>query len=133
MAWNGTVAPTAADGVAGVTAMDASVAAVTVSAVLPDTLPEAAEIVVLPTARADARPKALIVAVDVVPEVHVTVPEMSFVLLSEYVPVAWNCTPVPAAAGGFKGVTAMDFNVAAVMVRVVLPDMLPDVAEIVVL
>jgi hypothetical protein len=89
-----------------------------------------AEIVVLPTATAVATPEVLIVATAGVPEAQVTDPVMSFALLSEYVPKAWNCTVVPAVADGFAGVTAMDFNVAAVTVRVVLPDMLPDVAEI---
>ncbi len=59
MAWNCTVAPTAADGVAGVTAIDTTVAGVTLSVVEPEMLPEVAEIVVLcptPAACAVARP-----------------------------------------------------------------------------
>ena len=40
---------------------------------------------------------------------------------------------VPAAADELAGVTAIDFNVAAVTVSVVEPEMAPEVAEIVVL
>jgi hypothetical protein len=68
--------------------MEVSVAAVTVRVVLPEMLPDVAEIVVLPTATADARPEALMVAAAGVPEAQVTDPVMSFELLSEYVPVA---------------------------------------------
>jgi hypothetical protein len=106
---------------------------VTVRVVLPEMLPDVAEIVVLPTATADARPEALMVAAAGVPEAQVTDPVMSFELLSEYVPVAWNGTVVPTTADGVAGVTAMEVSVAAVMVRVVLPDTLPEVAEMVVL
>ena len=68
--------------------MEVSVAAVTVRVVLPEMLPDVAEIVVLPTATADARPEALMVAAVGVPEAQVTDPVMSFELLSEYVPAA---------------------------------------------
>jgi hypothetical protein len=52
--------------------MDTSVAAVTVSVVLPEMAPLVALMVVLPAFRADARPAALIVAVVVVDEAQVT-------------------------------------------------------------
>jgi hypothetical protein len=80
---NGTVVPTVADGFAGVTAMDFSVAAVTVSVVLPEMLPEVAEIVELPTATAVARPDELMVAAAGVADAQVTELVMFFVLLSE--------------------------------------------------
>jgi hypothetical protein len=43
-----------------------------------------------------------------------------------------NCRVVPLAMLGLVGVIAMDTSVAGVTVRVVDPDMLPDVAVIVV-
>ena len=76
------VRPLATDGFAGVTAIDCSVAAVTVRTVEPTTDPEVALIVLLPTASADANPAALIVAVAVVPEAHVTDAVRFCVLLS---------------------------------------------------
>jgi hypothetical protein len=68
--------------------MPPEVAAVTVRVVLPEMLPDVAEIIVLPTATAVATPEVLIVAVAGVPEAQVTDPVMSFELLSEYVPAA---------------------------------------------
>jgi L-fucose mutarotase/ribose pyranase (RbsD/FucU family) len=133
VAWKGTVVPAGADGLAGVTEMDFKVAAVTVSVVLSAIPPDVAEMVLLPTATAVATPAELMVAAAGAPEAQVTAAVMSLVLLSEYVPVAWKGTVVPAGADGLAGVTEMDFKVAAVTVSVVLPDALPDVAEIVVL
>ena len=52
--------------------MDTNVAAVTVSVVLPTMAPLVAEMVLVPAFNADAKPAALIVAVAVVPEAHVT-------------------------------------------------------------
>jgi hypothetical protein len=59
-----------------------SVAAVTVSVVLPETLPLVAEMVLLPTLSADAKPVALIVAVVVLDDAHVTLAVMFCVELS---------------------------------------------------
>jgi len=60
------------EGFVGVTAIDCSVGAVTVNVVEPETVPTVALIVLLPKETPMARPAALIVAVAVVPEVHVT-------------------------------------------------------------
>ena len=76
------VRPLAIDGFAGVTAMDCSVAAVTVSNVDPTTDPEVALMVLVPTATAVASPVVLTVAVAVVPEAHVTEAVRFCVLLS---------------------------------------------------
>jgi len=46
--------------------------------------------------------------------------------------MAVNCRVVPSAMLGVAGVTARDTSVAGVTVRVVDPEMLPDVAVIVV-
>ncbi len=63
----------------------------------------------------------MIVATDVVAEAHVTWLVRSCVELSEYVPVAVNCSVRPLAMLGLAGVTAIDSNVAAVTVRTVEP------------
>ena len=79
--------PFAMLGVVGVTAMETSVAAVTVRVVAPDTLPDVAEIVVLPVAALVAKPalpEALeTVATEVLVEDQVAVVVKSWVVLSE--------------------------------------------------
>ena len=102
-------APAAKDGLAGVTAMDWSVAAVTVSVVLPEILPAVAVVSDEPTPTPVARPLATTVATEVVPEVHVTEEVMFRDVPSEYVPVAVNCFVNPAGVDGLAGVTAMSF------------------------
>jgi hypothetical protein len=108
-------------GLAGVTAIDCSVGAGTVNTVDPTTDPEVALIVLVPAAKADANPPAVIVAVAVVAEAHVTEAVRFCVLLSLYVPVAVNCCVDPLATDGFAGVTAMDCSDATVSVSVALP------------
>ena len=73
VAVNCSVAPEVTEGLAGVTAMDTNVAAVTVSVVEPLIEPEVAVIAVVPCVELVAKPAALIVATLVVPELHVTV------------------------------------------------------------
>jgi len=63
--------------------MDFNVAAVTVSVVLPEMLPEVAEMALLPTATPVASPAELIDATAGVADAQVTEPVMFFVLLSE--------------------------------------------------
>ena len=126
------VPPAATDGFTGVTAIDTSVAAVTVSVVDPLTLPLVALIVVVPAFSALAKPVALTVAVVVLEDAHVAVVVRFCVVPSLYVPVAVNCCVPPAATDGFTGVTAIDTSVAAVTVSVVDPLTLPLVALIVV-
>src|SRR5271167_5249790 len=111
--------------------MDCSVAAVTVSKVEPLMDDDVAVIVEVPTPAPLARPAALIVAVEVVPELHVTVPVKFCVEPSLNVPVAVNCWVAPLVIEGFAGVTVMDCSVAAVTVRTVEPLIAPDVALIV--
>jgi hypothetical protein len=84
------------------------VAAVTVSVVLPETLPEVAVMSDEPTPVPVARPLGTIVAAEVVPEVQVTNDVMSRDVPSENVPVAVNCLVRPAGIDGFAGVTAID-------------------------
>src|SRR5882672_512369 len=81
VATNCWVAVRAIDGLAGVTAIDASVAAVTVKVVMPVMAPLVAEMTVVPTTRLWARPfepaAFEIVAVAAVADAHVTVGVMS--------------------------------------------------------
>ena len=122
------VSPLATDGFAGVTAIDCSTAAVTVNKVEPLIAPELALMVLVPIPTAVARPPAVIVAVPVVPEVHVTELVRFCVLLSVSVPVAVNCCVSPLATDGFAGVTAIDTSVAGVTVNKVEPTTDPEVA-----
>jgi hypothetical protein len=131
VAVNCCVAPLAIEGFAGVTAIDCSVAAVTVSKVDPLIEDDVAVIVELPTPAPVARPAALIVAVVVVPDDQVTLDVRFCVEPSLNVPVAVNCCVAPLAIDGFAGVTAIDCSVAAVTVRTVEPLIPPDVALIV--
>src|SRR6202030_802743 len=123
VAVNCCVPPFGTEGFAGVTAIDTSVAAVTVSVVLPVMLLEAAWIVVIPIVTAVAKPAALIVATVTAEELHVAVLVRFCVVPSLKVPVALNCCVPPFGTDGFAGVTAMDTSVAAVTVSVVLPVM----------
>ncbi len=87
MAANCLVVPFAMLGLAGVTARETSVAAVTVSVVDPDMLPDAAVIVVKPAATGVATPlepaELLIVATPVLEELQVTDGVRFWVELSE--------------------------------------------------
>lgn len=136
VAVNCLVVPSAMLGLVGVIAMETSVAGVTVSVAVPETLPDVAVIVVEPAATDvtfPLEPAALLMAATAaVDDFHITVVVRSCVVLSEYVPVAVNCCVVPGAMLGFVGFTAIDTSVAEVAVSEVEPDMLPDVAVIVV-
>ncbi len=135
VAVNCSVVPRAMPGLAAVTAMDASVAELTVRILVPDMLPKAAVIVAAPAATGvtcPLDPDALLTsAMDVADELQVTDVVMSCVLLSEKVPVAVNCSVVPRAIRGLVGVTAMDLSVVELTVKILVPDMLPKAAVIV--
>src|SRR5277367_6196998 len=131
VAMNCCVAPLVIEGFAGVTAMDCSVAAVTVSTVEPEIDDDVAVMVEVPTPAPLASPAALIVAVAVVPDDQVTVEVRFWVEPSLNVPVAVNCCVAPLVIDGFAGVTAIDCSVAAVTVSNVEPLIEDDVAVIV--
>ncbi len=115
------------------TTIEVSVAATTVSPVLPLTVPDVAVIVVVPlSVSAVATPAAVIVAVVVFDELQVTVEVRFCVDPSLYVPVAVNCVRVPSGTEAFAGVTAIESSTAAVTNSVVDPEMDPTVAMIVV-
>src|ERR1700690_3155510 len=110
-----------------------SVAFVTLSVVLPPTVPTAAGMPLLPAATPLANPfepLALeIVAAACVADNQVAVVVRSCVVESLYAPVATNCCCVPLAIVGVAGVTAIDTSLAAVPVSVVLPLTAPLAAE----
>lgn len=128
VAVNCCIVPRGIVAVGGVSAIDTSVAAVTVSIVVPLTAPEVAVMLAVPIPTLSASPLLLIVAVDSVSDDHVAVLVKFCVLPSEYVPVAVNCCAVPDAMDGVVGVTAIDSSVAVVTVNVVDPLIMPEVA-----
>jgi hypothetical protein len=134
VAVNCRVSPFAIEGFAGVTPIETSVAAVTVSVVLPLTPLSVAVMTDDPVFTDEASPSLPdafeMVAVAVVADVHVTAVVRFCVVMSVYVPVAVNCWVVPFAIDGVGGVTAIDTNVAADTVNVVLPLTPPSVAVI---
>ena len=132
VAVNCSVRPLAIEGFAGVTLIDESVAAVTVSVVEPVIAPETALMVVDPAPTAEARPAAEIVAAPVFVELQVAEAVRFWVLPSLKVPVAVNCSVSPLAIEGFAGVTLIDESVAAVTVSVVEPVIAPETALMVV-
>ena len=95
VAVNCCVRPAATDGFVGVTCIDTSVAAVTVSVVEPVTPASVALIVVVPTFSAVARPcepaAFEIVAIVTTDDAHVTCVVRFCVVASLNVPVAVNC------------------------------------------
>ena len=130
------VCPALMEATDGVTAMETTAAAVTVSVTGPLlTAPELAVMVDVPTLMLLARPKLpdvlLTVAVAGVAEFHVTSSVTSCVLLSVNVPVAVNCCVLPNAMEGVAGVTAMETNAAGVTVSVAVALTVPETAVIV--
>ena len=87
--------------------------------------------VVVPTATAVARPLLLTVATAVLEELQVTRAVISWLVQSEYVPVAANCWMAPTVMLGLTKVTDIEDRVGDVTVRVVPPEMLPEVAVMV--
>jgi hypothetical protein len=114
------VVPLAIEGLTGVTAIDTSVAAVTVNVTGGLTAPDLdTEICVVPVPTPVAKPPPpVIVATVVVPDTQLDTCVRSCVLPSVYVPVAVNCKVAPFAIDGLTGVTAIDTSVAAVTVNV---------------
>jgi hypothetical protein len=112
---NGICEPAATLEAAGVTAIETSVAGVTVNVVEPLMLPNVAVIVVVPVATGVAMPTLptalLIVATVGVEELQVTAVEMFCLLPSLYMPVAENCVVMPSATVPAGGPTEIDISV----------------------
>jgi hypothetical protein len=128
VATNCCVCPFEIEGLAGVAAIDTSVAEPTVSTVDPDTDPDVALMTLVPTPAPVAKPPEVMVAVEIVADAHVTDAVRFCVLLSLYVPVAVNCWVFPFAMEGLAGVTAIDTRVAEPTVSTVEPETEPEVA-----
>ena len=132
VAVNCCVSPLATEVEAGVTVMDTSSAGMTVRTVEPETLPEVAVMVVVPSPTAVARPVPLMAATVVAELAQVAVPVRSWGVLSVKVPVAVNCCVSPFATEVEAGVTVIATSSAGVTVKTVEPEMLPEVAVMVV-
>jgi len=114
-------------GLAGVTSMEDRVAGVTVRVILPEIAPEVAVMDAAPAATEVPRPVPLTVATDALEEVQVICVVKSRLTPSEYTPEAANCRVTPAGILGLAGVTDMEDRIAEVTVRVILPDINPEV------
>jgi hypothetical protein len=82
----------------------------------------------VPVATAVANPPAVIVTIPVFCELQVTELVRFCVELSEYAPVAVNCSEVPFAIERLVAVTAIETKVAEVTVRAADPLTFPEVA-----
>src|SRR6266568_1359529 len=99
--------PVAMLALTGSSCIEASVAEVTTNAALPKIKPDVAVMVEEPAASDEAMPAALTVTLPVSEELQVTANVISFLLLSEYTPVALNCRLVPGAMLSVEGDTSM--------------------------
>src|SRR5579863_8490527 len=113
-------------GLAGSTAIDLRSAAFTMAVTLLLIAPEAAVTVTVPRSLAVANPLVVIEATLVGVALHVTVPVMSCVLLSENVAMAVNCCTVPKGINALTGVTLIEVRVAPVTVRTAVPETVPE-------
>jgi hypothetical protein len=98
-------------------AIETKAGAATVRVVVPEILPEVASIVVAPVATEVARPAVFIFATETVEELQVTEVKV-FVLPSEYLPVAVNCSVSPSGIDGVAGVTEIEVSAGAAPVPV---------------
>jgi len=130
---NGVVSPTGMLGLTGVMDMEDRVAKVTVRVVLLEIAPNLAVMIAVPAATAVARPLLSTVATDVLDELQTTRPFISWLVPSEYAPEAANCWVTPTGMLGLAGVTDMEDRVAEVTVRVVAPEIVPEIPEIAVM
>src|SRR5438309_2553872 len=124
--------PSAIEGLAGITAIDASTAAVTVNVVVPVTEPEVALIFATPVPKLVAKPgelrSLLIIATAGMSELHCTVFVMFWLLPSVNVPLAVNCCAVPSGIAGIAGVMAIETSATGVTFTVVESLIEPEVA-----
>lgn len=131
VAANCLVVPTAMLELAGVTLIDTSVAAVTMSDAVPLTDPDVAVIVVVPALTPAASPLELMLATELADELQVTEVN-SCVLPSSKLPIAVNCCCVPTAIDGVARLTEIEVKCAATTVNVEVSLNEPKVAVIVV-
>ena len=105
----------------------------TVSEVLPVTEPNVAEILVLPTFLAVARPLTVIEAIPTDEDCHLATPVTSCVVPSENVATALYCCVSPRGSAALAGVTAIETTVAEVTVSTAVAEIEPEAAVMVVL
>ena len=127
------VVPRGITGIAGVTAIDTSVAGLTLSVVVPVIEPKVALTLVPPTAALVASPGLFTLAMAELAVLQITELVTSRVLPSLYVPVALSGSVVPRANDAFAGVIANDTSAGGPTVSVDVPAIAPTVAVIVVL
>jgi len=128
--------PTGMVGLVGVTDMEDRVAADTIRVALPDWFPNWAVMLAVPAALGDARPPLLTFATDGFDEVQITCMVISWLVPSEYTPVALNCWATPVCMVALAGVTDMGdgARVAEVTARLVLPKrVLPGISGVAVM
>ena len=118
------------EAVAGAIVIETNATATTVSVVVPLISPTEAVMVVLPVAALCAKPFKSTVATAVTLELQIAVLVRFWVVESVYVPVAVNCWSSRRAMDGSAGVMAIEASTAAVTVRVVEPEIEPEVAVI---
>ncbi len=88
--------------------------------------------VVEPASNVVAKPPPLIFATDVFDELQATSTVITWIAPSEYVPEAENCSVSNDGTLGLIGVTDIDERTAELTVRIVFPEILPEVAVMVV-
>jgi len=126
--------PSGMETLTGVTTIETRKALVTVSDAVPETLPEVAEMIVVPAASAFANPGApfkLMLATDGLEDVQVTDEVMFWELPSVNDPVAVYCTFVLVATESVAGVTAIETSPGPLTVRAADPVMPEALAVIV--
>jgi hypothetical protein len=116
--------PSGIETLPGVTAIETRKALVTVKDAVPETLPDVAEMVVVPAVSAFANPGTpfkLMLATAGLEDTQVTDEVMFWELPSVYVPVAVYCTVVFCATEAVAGVTAIETRLGGLTVREPIP------------
>jgi hypothetical protein len=117
-------------GFCGETVRFTSCAGVTVNEVVPETLPQVAEMFAYPTARPEARPCVLVLLLTVATvgseELQCTDDARSCVVPSLKLPLALNCCVVPRGIDEASGEIVIDSSTVEVTVKVAVPVTLPE-------
>jgi hypothetical protein len=132
VAINCSLMPTGMLRISGVTDMEDRIAEFTVSAAVADKFPEVTVITALPGETALAKPPLSIITADESDELQITRVLISWFVSSVYVPVATARWLIPTGILTSGRVTDMEDRVAGYTVSVVLPDIFPEVAVMVV-
>ena len=98
---------------------------------VPEVVVTVAVMVAVPPPTAVARPLLSILAANILDELQMTLPFRSWLVPSEYSPKAVNCWVNPTWILGLTGATNTEDRVADVTVRLVLREIVPEVAVMV--